>query len=243
MSSGASAYNYDHYNFSLEPPEYERWLRDAPAIGRGAPDFLLPDLEGNLHSLREHGGRPVVIEFGSYTCPIFGAQITAMEELKRRHPDVTFLVIYTREAHPGERTPAHRSGEEKVEAARKLVGEESLDRTVLIDELDGRVHQMYGGAWDSVFVINGDGKVVLRRAWNDPQQVEDSLLALRSGESPEPIDSIEMVRVPSRGGFGHGLLRGGTTAVLDFYNSAPPPIKEMFRKSESREVRDLVVNP
>lgn len=41
----------------------------APAIGAAAPDFALPDQDGNLRSLSEFHGRVVVLEFTNHDCP------------------------------------------------------------------------------------------------------------------------------------------------------------------------------
>jgi peroxiredoxin len=240
VDAGAAGYNYDHYSFVLETAEGERWVAQAPALGEVGPDFELSDVTGRSYRLSDLRERPVVIEFGSYTCPIFCAQIPAMEALARQHPDAAFLVIYTREAHPGEVTPAHRTRAEKLAAATRLLAEEDVARTVLVDDVEGTVHAAYGGAWDTVFVLDPESRVVLRRAWNDPQQVDAILSAFEHGEQPEALESSDMTATAGRGGFGHGLLRGGKQALLDFYDSAPPPVKERLRSSESQDVRNIV---
>jgi len=234
------SYNYDGYRFDFEAPAYEVWMADAPALGTEAPDFELVDLDGRRHRLADLRGRPVVIEFGSYTCPIFCAQVPSMRALALGHPEASFLAIYAREAHPGEITGPHTTMETKVEAARRLARDEDLGRTLLVDDLDGRVHRAYGGVWDPAFVLDGSGRVVLRRAWNDPVQVEQTLDALRRNEVPALIESIEMVPVADAGGMGHGLLRGGEKAVLDFYRSMPAPVKGLLENSHSEDVRRIV---
>ena len=234
------SYNYDGYSFAFEAPAYEAWLAEAPALGTEAPDFELPDLEGRRHRLVDLRGCPVVIEFGSYTCPIFCAQVPSMKALALDHSEAFFLAIYAREAHPGEITGRHTSLNAKVEAARRLARDEDLGRTLLVDDLDGQVHGAYGGAWDPVFVLDGSGQVVLRRAWNDPVQVGQTLDALRRNEVPTPIESIEMVPVAGSGGMGHGLLRGGEKAVLDFYRSVPAPVQGLLDNSDSEDVRRIV---
>jgi hypothetical protein len=183
----------------------------------------------------------VVLEFGSYTCPIFCGHIPAMEDVARRHPEAAFLVIYTREAHPGEVTPEHRSVEAKQAAARRLMDEELLSRTVLIDNLDGGMHHLYGAAWDSVYVLDSAHKVVLRQAWAHPDDVESVLAALASGAAMTPRQTTNMA--PSTGApIGLGLLRGGKQALLDFYQTAPPPVKDRLRQSPSSEVRDVLAS-
>ena len=240
MSS--DAYNYQRFAWDLESGADERWLTEAPALGTEAPDFELPDLEGRHHRLRDFRGHPAVIEFGSYTCPIFCGHLPAMEDVAREHPDTAFLVIYTREAHPGEVTPAHATQAAKHRAAVQLVSEEAIGRVLLVDDLDGTVHRRYGGGWDSVFVLDAQGRVVLRRAWNDPGQVRVTLDAL-AGRTVQPSESAEMAPPASRAGFGHGLLRGGASAVLDFYASAPPPVRQQLETSASEAVRALVTAP
>lgn len=190
-------------------------------------------------SLEDLADRPVVLEFGSYTCPIFCGHIPAMEGVARRHPEAAFFVIYTREAHPGEVTPEHRSLESKQAAARRLLNEEHLSRTVLIDNLDGSVHHLYGPAWDSVYVLGSSHKVALRQAWTHPDEVESVLAALASGSAPTPHQTTGMAP-PAGAPMGQGLLRGGKQALIDFYETAPPPVKERLRQSPSPEVQEVL---
>ena len=62
------AYNYPAFSFGLDGPGIETWLRDGPKPGEPAPAFELPALDGDMVRLSDLLGRPVVIEFGSYTC-------------------------------------------------------------------------------------------------------------------------------------------------------------------------------
>lgn len=239
MTSSAETYNYPAFSFALEGGAFEQFLGDGPQLAAVAPLFELPDLEGRHHRLADWRGRPVVIEFGSYTCPIFCGHTRAMERLAAAHPEAMFVVIYTREAHPGERVPAHATATEKAGAAHRLVEDENIERLVLLDDLDGTAHRLYGGVWDAVFVLDADGSVVLRRAWNDPTQVAEVLTALRAGDRVR-AESIDMAPPLSAEGFGHGLLRGGRQALLDFYESAPPPVRERLETSTSAAVREVL---
>lgn len=232
-------YNYEAFDFRMDGPGVQRWDEDAPALGDTAPDFELPDVAGAPVRLRELRGRPVVVEFGSYTCPIFCEHAATMEQLAARHSESAFVVIYTREAHPGERTPAHRVQADKDAAARRLVADEGLRRNVLVDTLDAGVHRMYGTAWDAVFILDADGVVVLRRAWNRRDGVEAMLESLSSGDLVVPRASLDM-SPPTTRPFGEGLLRGGEQAVRDCYRGAPRPVKERFETSPSEAVRQVV---
>jgi peroxiredoxin len=232
-------YNYDTFSFVLKEPELQRWCKDGVQLGSEAPDFELATIDGRTVATRDHRGRPLVLEFGSYTCPIFCGHLPTMESVAREFPEATFLVVYIREAHPGEATREHRTLDDKIGAARRLLQDEVITRTVLIDDVEGTVHRAYGGAWDPVFVIGADGRIVFRRAWNSPDEVAECLRALREGRDVPPSGSMEMAPPTGRPA-GQGLLRGGKKALLDFYDSARPPVREGLERSPATEVRDLI---
>src|SRR5713226_6895849 len=236
-----NTYNYRAYSWDLEEEELARWLAEGPRAGEIAPDFELTDLDGTTVRLAELRGRPVVIEFGSYSCPIFSDRVPAMERLAREHSAVSFLVIAIREAHPGELLPQHRTTAEKRSAARKLAIEEGIGRRVLVDDLEGTVHRAYGGAWNPVYVLDGKGNVVFRRAWNHPGEVATALAALEDSSSAPTSESVEMPPLSGRQAIGLRLLeRGGREALLDFYRGAPPPVRRRLEESPSVAVRAAV---
>ena len=231
-----SDYNYRAFSFAMDDVGIGRWLREGPKPGQAAPEFSLKTLDGSVVSLTDLRGQPVVLEFGSYTCPIFCGQIKAMEAITHRHPEAAFLVVYTREAHPGDVTPEHRSPEDKSAAARRLLTEESITRTVLVDDVEGTVHRAYGGAWDAAYVIDASGTVVLRQAWTHPDEVEQVLTELAAGRPVAARETTDMAP-PSDRPMGEGLLRGGKRALFDFYRTAPPPVQQRLLVSPSAAVR------
>ena len=219
----------------------ERWCDAGPAAGRLAPPFDLEATDGTRYKLIELRGRPVVIEFGSYTCPVFCGHIRAMEQLARIHHEVNFLVVYTREGHPGEKVEPHRTMDDKLLQALRLVLEDQVARPVLVDGRDGRVHRAYGGGWDPVFVLDSQGRVVLRRFWNDPAVVNQVLRDLARGLAVVPRESVEFSPPLARRPAGLELLeRGGVQALLDVYRSAPPAIRSRIEASESTAVRTVL---
>ena len=60
-----SGYNYESFGkCDLDAPDF--W--SVAVIGRRAPEFTLPDLDGNLLSLASFAGKKhVLLEFGSIT--------------------------------------------------------------------------------------------------------------------------------------------------------------------------------
>ena len=47
------------------------------------------------------GNRPLVVNFGSYSCPVFTEKLAQFEVLVQKYSDVAdFVVVYIEEAHP-----------------------------------------------------------------------------------------------------------------------------------------------
>ena len=154
-------------------------VRPGPAVGQTAPDFKLAAVgSGALIELRElRKAKPVLIVFGSYTCPKLRASAPALEELYGRYGrKIGFVFIYIREAHAGvnwQSTINEREGvqlaeastlEEKQEHAALCIRKVKFSFPAAIDGLDNRVEALYG-AWPSrAFLVGTDGKVL----WSSP---------------------------------------------------------------------------
>lgn len=106
----SNGYNYKHFGLK----EYDLEHFEGPRVGQIAPDFEALTVEGKKVRLSDFRKRIVVFESGSSTCPATVGIIDTMQKLTRKYPQVIFLLLYVREAHPGERTPAHRTFEEKL---------------------------------------------------------------------------------------------------------------------------------
>ena len=82
------------------------WMDLAKTAHHGAmapnPHVLTGDVgkERRLLDLASHS-RPLVLNFGSATCPVFVAKLAEFEKMKAEYSDVAdFLVVYIAEAHP-----------------------------------------------------------------------------------------------------------------------------------------------
>lgn len=217
QASGSSAFGYNYDHFGLQHRTMDQL--GGVQVGEPAPDFIATRLDGTTVKLSDFRGKPVVLETGSVTCPMYVGHIEPMNALASRFPDVVFLVLYVREAHPGQRIGAHRDTTQKSAAARTLVDEEPEGRTVLIDDLQGTAHRTLGAMPNTVHVIAPDGKVVLRGMWNDPSAVEAALRAVLVGQDPvaiqtrfRPSGAPTLLRV---------LRRAGWRAVWDFIVAFP----------------------
>jgi hypothetical protein len=57
---------------------------------------------------------------------------------------VEFVFLDTREAHPGENYPSHRSFEQKLAHARAFRAELKVGRPISVDDLSGTAPKLYG---------------------------------------------------------------------------------------------------
>jgi hypothetical protein len=228
------AYNYKHFG----PEYYDFRSFDGPKPGDTAPDFEAVTLAGKPVELSDFRGRWVVLETGSITCPITDSKVHVMDELQQRFEDVVFLLLYTREAHPGEHYEAHDSFEAKLERARTFAAEYDVERTVLVDDLKGTAHRRYGGMPNSVHVLNPDGVVVMRGDWNDIRTVETVL----ENRDEHRIYERDIYRgrpvfFTEKKGILNVLLDAGPRAVRDFVRHAPAlglmHLKKEFRSKRS----------
>jgi cytochrome oxidase Cu insertion factor (SCO1/SenC/PrrC family) len=158
----------------------------GPRVGEEAPDFALRDVDGRPARLSDWRGRmPVVIEFGSYSCPICTGQVSAMDALARQFEGrAQFLLIYTDEAHPGagglrsmsygtfRALPQAQGRGERLDHARLFLRELSEGHRILVDE-DGpsSADARYGGRHHGVFVVDARGRVCWKSDNVDPARL------------------------------------------------------------------------
>lgn len=229
-----TAYNYRHFG----PEYYDFRTFDGPRPGDNAPDFEATTIDGRKVQLSDFRGRWAVLETGSVTCPITDSKVHAMDVLQEQFDDVVFILLYTREAHPGENHEAHVSSQDKLERAREFAGEYDIERTVLVDDVEGTAHRKYGGMPNSVHVLNPNGVVVLRGDWNDVKRVKQVL----ENRDQNRIYERDIYRgrplfFTQKKGARRVLTDAGPRAVWDFIKHAPTlglmHLKKEFRGKQS----------
>ena len=74
------------------------------ALGQRAPNPSVVTLDGTSHPHLLNfcrGNRPLVLNFGSWSCPVFRARTQEFLSIVRQFRDVVdFLTVYIEEAHP-----------------------------------------------------------------------------------------------------------------------------------------------
>jgi len=177
---GLKKYNYDSFTRELLHKEMSS-LNAGPEAGELAPEFEGRTLSSTTMRLSDYRGwKNVVLTFGSLTCPMTAGSLAGMNQLAREFGGaaVEFLFVYVREAHPGERIPAHSSMDEKTRAAEELRDREVIRMPVIVDGLRGPIHRKYGKMPNSTFLIDKSGRVAFRAFWTQPNVIHDALEAL-----------------------------------------------------------------
>ncbi|MDQ3040941.1 MAG: hypothetical protein M3R11_01005 [Acidobacteriota bacterium] len=78
---------------------------------------------------------------------------------------VHFVDVVIRQAHPGPDVPPYRNFERKMHDAEKYKREDDVLYPVLVDDLEGTTHQVYGGLADPTYLIDADGRVSFYNMW------------------------------------------------------------------------------
>ncbi|NLN16530.1 MAG: TlpA family protein disulfide reductase [Firmicutes bacterium] len=64
----------------------------GPEVGQRAPDFELPDLDGNRHRLSDLRGKRVFLNFWATWCPPCRAEMPAIQEFVNAHGEEVVVV-------------------------------------------------------------------------------------------------------------------------------------------------------
>jgi len=201
--------------------QYDWDVFKGPRAGEAAIDFPLTDLAGNAVSISDFRGKWLVIETGSATCSMYTKNIPRMKEIRAQHPDVEFVVVYVREAHPGERLHQHQSSDEKMNAAKTLAVKYDEDRTTLVDALSGKFHITYGAMPNIVYVINPQGIVHYRCNWATADGLAE---ALADRENINTNENADMHKLKASRGLWiavRTMWTGGFLALWDFVVALP----------------------
>jgi hypothetical protein len=214
-------FNYRHFRMRHMAAELLHSIRaDCVPPGRMAPDFELESTSGTLVRLRDLRGRPVLLHFVSYTCPVTRGGVVLMKELHHLYgSQVQFIEMLVRQAHPGERHGAYHSYQQKLDEARLYQQEEAVDWPVVIDDLEGTVQRAYGGLAAAVYLIDSAGRVAFCGIWGQApplRQAIDDLLAhggtgVAAAGGIDRAPHLATAIVAGRS----GPARGGVRALID----------------------------
>jgi hypothetical protein len=220
-------HNYSHFHPRTLGRDARLVMQSkGPMPREPAPDFTLFDIEGRTWTLSELRGKPVVLIFGSGTCPMTTGSLPGLNKLYQEMGDAAqWLMVYVREAHPGENMPAHESHDQKRRQAQRMRDEERIDWPVLIGELDGSTHQAYTELPNHIFLIDREGNVAFRGEFAHAPSLHEALtqLEVQDGVGPVSLRVDRSVHMLGATAFGwRGPRRGGEVSKQDIVKRAPP---------------------
>jgi tetratricopeptide (TPR) repeat protein len=171
----------------------------GPKTGEQAPDFTVNKMgseeSATLTDLRHTG--PVLLVFGSYTCPNFRGAASTLNRLYPEYKnDVPFYLIYIREAHSTQdwaSTQNQREGitlqpakslDERSDHATMCVRKLHIEFPTLLDTMNGGAEKAYA-AWPSkAYLLDTQGRIIFSTGLGEqefkPEQLEAALAKART---------------------------------------------------------------
>ena len=236
------AYRYDHVTARILWEDLDFSSRAAQP-GQLIPTFDLLTTRRRRLCNTDLLGRPFLLFTGSITCPMAAS---ANIFLKRLHAelgaDIAFVMLYVREAHPGENWPQPRTLEEKLEHARALEIRDDLPWPIAVDDVEGTVHRALDARPNVAYLADANGKILFRALCaGDRKGMAEALESVARGERPPAAQSRRLF-TPLAEGIGN--LRwitseAGPRAKRDIWHAVPPValtawFADMFRPLSSK---------
>jgi hypothetical protein len=146
----------------------------GPQVGDDAANFSLPahDGAGEVTLSRFRNQKPVVLIFGSYSCPPFRGHIPALNQAYRQYKNqAEFYFVYIREAHPDDegRIPENaklaglvaqpQNHEERIQLAQTCAARLDVQMPVLVDDMENSTERNYRAWPEQLLIVGADGKI------------------------------------------------------------------------------------
>jgi len=203
------------------------FARNAAAPGNSIPAFELITTGGDRLVNRDiFADRPVILVFGSMTCPMTASSTPSVQDLYEEFGDrVKFVMLYVREAHPGENFSQAETMDDKLESARALKAFYGIEWTVAADNVDGDLHRALDPKPNAVYLMNSKGDILFRSLWAaDYEALHQALDDAASGRAMVKTQSNRLILpvMKAMGVVREVMERGGPQAVSDLWRAAFP---------------------
>ncbi len=174
------------------PTPHVRLPLDVPP-----PEIRATTPDGAAVSLASLKGKPIVLQFGSITEPLFRLRVPATEKLAAQYGDkVVFLILYEHEAHAADGDSALEENAqdgfdisaptgmpERIALAKQALTRLDIKHQQLaIDAWNNATALRYGNFPNMTFIIDASGKLQAGYPWMDPKKVQPALDALLAGK-------------------------------------------------------------
>jgi thiol-disulfide isomerase/thioredoxin len=223
--SSRAHYAYDTFTTGLILGDLA-FSHTDPGPGDPVPAFDIELLDGGRLTSTTLGPRPLLLVFGSLTCPVTESSGPVLNRLHARFGNrVRFVMVNTREAHPGQLIPQPRSLDEKRAHAASLRAHHRFPFEVAVDGIDGAFHRAMSPKPNSAYLIGPDGVIAYRAHWaNDGAGLARAITGLLASGKAYRGRSSAMFG-PLLRAIGHlpGIVRrGGSKVARDVWAAVPP---------------------
>jgi len=142
-------------------------LQKSVQAGNLAPDSQLFTVDGkSRHRLLDFckRSRPLVVNFCSWTCPVFRARVKEFLGIVREFSDVAdFLTVYVEEAHPCDGWAfknnvtilKHQTLEQRCNAAQLMLDSVQFECPVMVDNMADTTNKSYAAMPIRLYIIKG----------------------------------------------------------------------------------------
>jgi thiol-disulfide isomerase/thioredoxin len=204
-----------------------RFGADAPGPGDRVPEFDLATVgSGRVRSRDPNATGPMLLIFGSSTCPVTDSAAPGLTQLHRRFGErVRFVMVNVREAHPGASIPQPSTLGTKLAHAEHLRRLHGFGFEVAVDDIDGALHRAMSPKPNSAYLIAVDGTILFRAHWaSDTNGLAAALEAVTAGGVPHHGTSGGVLKAILRmlPHLPPVLDRAGRGAWADMWRVAPP---------------------
>ncbi len=136
----------------------------AAKPGEPAPGFTLKDVEGTEHTLADHKGKFVVLEWVNYDCPFVRKHYESenMPTLQKKWKEKDVIWYSVNSSAEG------KQGHFEIPALKERIAKEKADPTAYLLDTDGTVGRLYGAkTTPHMYVINPEGVLIYAGAIDD----------------------------------------------------------------------------
>ena len=115
------------------------YAAESPAVGSAAPDFSVPDVNGETHSLSQYKGKYVVLEWFNPECPFVKKHYGSgnMQKLQGEYTGKGVVWLTVDSSAPG------AEGNLSPEQAQKVMKDWKTKQTALLLDPDGKAGRTY----------------------------------------------------------------------------------------------------
>ncbi len=140
-------------------------------VGEAAPDFTLPDTDGETHRLSDYEGKYVVLEWLNFGCPFVGKHYGSgnMQQLQKTFTEkgvVWLSIVSSAEGKQGYYPPKEMKAQKKKHNGRMSA--------ILMDP-EGEVGRSYGAkVTPHMYVINPKGTLIYKGGIDDKPTTDEA---------------------------------------------------------------------